>query len=106
MPHSDADNYLSIVGQLDPRCNLYVDTSQAAKADSTRADAIVFPDENVGARATADVCVLAAKLAYENKAVVKRVVEQNWGMKFVQFYNSWNGELARSISSKLSQLFK
>lgn len=90
MPNSEADNYLSIVGQLDPRCDLYVNTSQAAKAQSTRADALVFPDEDVGARATADVCVMAAKLAYENKAVVKRVVEQKWGMKFVQFYNSWN----------------
>jgi hypothetical protein len=89
-PNTEADNYLSIVGQLDPRCDLYVNTTKAAKADSKRADALVFPDEDVGARATADVCVMAAKLAYENPAVVERVVKECWGMHFVKFYNSWN----------------
>jgi len=93
-PNTEADNYLSIVGQLDPRCDLYVNTTKAAKADSKRADALVFPDEDVGARATADVCVMAAKLAYENPAVVERVVKDVWGMHFVKFYNSWNGKLS------------
>ncbi|KAG0600272.1 hypothetical protein M758_11G020500 [Ceratodon purpureus] len=90
IPQSDADNYLSCVGQLDPRNELYVDTSKKGKAESTRTDELVFPDENVGSRKTADVCVMAAKLAYENEAVVKRVVEQSWNMHFVKFFDCWN----------------
>ncbi|KAG0593134.1 hypothetical protein KC19_1G307000 [Ceratodon purpureus] len=90
IPKPGADNFLSMIGHMDPRCDLYVDTSAAGKAASTRADALVFPDEDVGSRRTADVCVLAAKLAYENPNVVKRVVEQNWKMHFVKFFNCWN----------------
>ena len=87
-----ADSYSSVIGHLDPRCELYVDTSEAGKAESTRADTLVFPDEDIGSRRTADVCVMAAKLSYENPAVVQRVVEQCWNMHFVKFFNCWNGE--------------
>lgn len=90
IPSAEDDNYLSMVGQMDPRATLYVNTSQYAKEHSNQADAKVFPDENVGSRATADVCVMSAKLAYENAAVVKRVVEQIWNMNFVGFYSCWN----------------
>ncbi|XP_024370194.1 triacylglycerol lipase OBL1 [Physcomitrium patens] len=90
LPDPTADNFLSCVGALDPRCDLYVDTSRPDKASSTRADALVFPDENVSSRSTADVCVMAAKLAYENPAVVKRVVKDIWMMNFVKFYECWN----------------
>nr|XP_024370010.1 uncharacterized protein LOC112279617 [Physcomitrium patens]PNR57011.1 hypothetical protein PHYPA_004004 [Physcomitrium patens] len=90
LPDPTADNFLSCVGALDPRCDLYVDTSRPGKASSTRADGVVFPDENVGSRSTADVCVMAAKLAYENPAVVKRVVKDIWKMNFVKFYECWN----------------
>lgn len=75
IPKTGADNYFSVIGHLDPRCELYVDTSEAGKAESTRADTLVFPDEDIGSRRTADVCVMAAKLSYENPAVVQRVVE-------------------------------
>nr|PNR63305.1 hypothetical protein PHYPA_001730 [Physcomitrium patens] len=90
LPDPTADNFLSCVGALDPRCDLYVDTSRPGKASSTRADAVVFPDENVGSRSTADVCVMAAKLAYENPAVVKRVVKDIWKLNFVKFSECWN----------------
>jgi hypothetical protein len=90
IPDPNADNYLGCVGQLDPRADLYVDTSKKGKAQSTRADASVFPDENVGSRKTADVLVMASKLAYENPAVVQRVVTDVWKMNFVKFYECWN----------------
>lgn len=82
---------MGCVGQLDPRVDLYVDTSKKGKAQSTRADTSVFPDENVGSRKTADVLVMASKLAYENPAVVQRVVTTVWKMNFVKFYECWNG---------------
>lgn len=106
IPSSEDDNYLSLVGQMDPRATLYVNTSQYAKEHSNQADAKVFPDENVGSRATADVCVMSAKLAYENAAVVKRVVEQIWNMNFVGFYSCWNGKPETHLSGVFCKLAK
>lgn len=90
LPKYDSADYLSMIGLIDPRSSLFIDTSGAGKADSTRADAEVFPCENVGARSTADVCVIAAKVAYENPSVVERVVTEGMKMHFVKFYNFWN----------------
>jgi len=85
------------VGQLDPRLNLIIDTSKEAKAHSTEATTDIFPNETIGARSTANVCIMAAKIAYENPAVVKKVVTQNWNMHFVGFWNCWNGECPLSV---------
>lgn len=90
IPKEGTDKYLSLIGQLDRRSTLFVDTSQSAQADSTRTNKDVFPAENVGARSTADVCIMAAKLAYENPAVVEKAVVNDWKMHFVKFYNCWN----------------
>lgn len=85
-PNPADDCYLSCVGSLDPREDLYVDTSLTNFG-------FVFPKEvETDTRQTADLCVMAAKLAYENRAVVKRVVEKKWRMHFVKFYNCWNGK--------------
>lgn len=91
-PEQDTENYLSLIGLLDRRTTLYTDTSKSGKADSKRADTEIFPNENNGARSTADVLIMAAKLAYENPAVIQKVVEKDWKMEFVKFYNCWNGE--------------
>ena len=90
-PHPSDDNYASCIGHMDPRSKLILDTSAEARAHSKQADVLVFPDENVGSRKTADVCVMAAKLAYENPAFVERVVNKIWNMNFVKFFNCWNG---------------
>jgi hypothetical protein len=92
LPKFDSADYLSLIGLIDPRSSLFIDTSGAGKADSTRADTKVFPCENVGARSTADVCVIAAKVAYENPSVVEKVVTEGMKMHFVKFYNCWNGK--------------
>lgn len=91
-PNPDSENYYSLIGHLDGRSTLFIDTSKSSKADTTKATTEAFPAENVGSRSTADVCILAAKLAYENPAVVQKVVEQDWKMHFVKFYNCWNGK--------------
>ena len=91
-PHKDSENYLSLVGLIDTRSTLYVDASAAGKANSTQADTHTFPDENVGSRYTADVCVMAAKFCYESKATAKKLVNEGMKMHFVDFYNCWNGK--------------
>jgi len=93
IPEEGTEEYLSLIGLLDRRSTLFVDTSPSAQANSTTANTEVFPSEDVGARSTADVCIMAAKLAYENPAVVEKVVVNDWKMHFVKFYNCWNGKL-------------
>ncbi|KAG0582718.1 hypothetical protein KC19_3G080000 [Ceratodon purpureus] len=90
LPQPDSDTYLSLIALIDSRSTLFVDTSQTGKADSTRADTVAFPAENVGSRSTADVCVMAAKVAYESPAVIEKVVTQGMKMHFVKFFNCWN----------------
>ncbi|XP_077224850.1 triacylglycerol lipase OBL1-like isoform X2 [Tasmannia lanceolata] len=34
--------------------------------------------------------IMAAKLAYENKAFVQRIVNDHWKMVFMEFYNCWD----------------
>jgi hypothetical protein len=90
-PLPDDDKYASCIGHMDPRTKLFLDTSPEGKAKSKQADPVIFPDESVGSRRTADVCVMAAKLAYENPVFVERVVTKEWKMHFVKFFNCWNG---------------
>lgn len=90
LPQEGTEEYLSLIGLLDRRTTLFVDTSPSAQANSTTANTEVFPSEDVGARSTADVCIMAAKLAYENPAVVEKAVVNDWKMHFVKFYNCWN----------------
>jgi hypothetical protein len=75
-PLPDDDKYASCIGHMDPRTKLFLDTSPEGKAKSKQA---------------ADVCVMAAKLAYENPVFVERVVTKEWKMHFVKFFNCWNG---------------
>lgn len=66
--------------QLDPRTKLYVDKSAAGQALSEAATSKIFPGTDDGARSTADVLVMASKLAYENESVIKKVVTEDWNV--------------------------
>ncbi|XP_042487264.1 triacylglycerol lipase OBL1-like isoform X1 [Macadamia integrifolia] len=48
-----------------------------------------------------DLCVMASKVAYENKKYIKHTVTTEWKMHFVKFYNCWN----ECLKSKETQAF-
>ncbi|KAG6552633.1 hypothetical protein Mapa_005833 [Marchantia paleacea] len=85
-----SEDFLSILGAMDPRFALYTDKSSYGVAHSDDVNALNFAGTDYGSRSTADVLVMASKLAYENAACVKKVVTQSWKMHFVEFYDCWN----------------
>jgi hypothetical protein len=90
VPGKDDAAYHTLISQLDPRTKLWVDKSAAGQAQSESATSTIFPGTDAGARSTADVLVMASKLAYENKTIIEEVVTKDWNMHFVGFYNCWN----------------
>lgn len=78
VPKEGDETHHSLIMQIDPRTKLYVDKSQQGQDHSQIATSTVFPGTDAGARATGDVCMMASKLAYENEAVVKQVVTNDW----------------------------
>ncbi|KAL2620316.1 hypothetical protein R1flu_000521 [Riccia fluitans] len=85
----DDENYCSFIGALDPRTALLSASSPSTKV-KVDDNLLVFPGKEYGSKYTADVLVMASKLAYENAKFVERVVTNDWKMNFVGFYDCWN----------------
>ncbi|KAJ9190487.1 hypothetical protein P3X46_001682 [Hevea brasiliensis] len=89
IPRRGTENFVSSIGQLDGRIDLYKTVSLAEKVDDyVSADANIRSD--LGNIYLMDLCIMASKLVYENEKVVQNVVERYWKMHFVDFYNCWN----------------
>ncbi|KAL3681612.1 hypothetical protein R1sor_024568 [Riccia sorocarpa] len=82
------EDYVSLNGAMDPRVALY--TRRSTEENIDEADALVFPGTRYGSKFTADVLVMASKIAYENSKFVEKVVTNVWKMNFVGFFNCWN----------------
>ncbi|BBN05461.1 hypothetical protein MPTK1_3g13260 [Marchantia polymorpha subsp. ruderalis] len=80
----------------DPRFDLQVHAPPRPRTLNAAPSAVFFPGEDYGALGTADVSIMAAKLAYENQAFIERVVTETWKMNFVGFYSCWNQFTGRS----------
>ncbi|XVE51766.1 hypothetical protein DITRI_Ditri02bG0067200 [Diplodiscus trichospermus] len=89
IPKRGTETFISIVGQIDERVDLYhskklvEDLHNSASGEGIRK---VELDD----LATMDLCMMASKLAYENEEVVRNVVVHHWKMHFVDFYNCWD----------------
>nr|KJB34919.1 hypothetical protein B456_006G090900 [Gossypium raimondii] len=73
IPKRGTKTFISTIGQLDERVELYKVTERIVNLE--------LDDRAI---------MMASKLAYENAQVVKNVVVHHWKMHFVDFYNGWD----------------
>ncbi|CAH2043169.1 unnamed protein product [Thlaspi arvense] len=73
MPKTTSENYLSFIGHLDKRISL----------DKTK-------NREDGDLYYAALSIMSSKLAYENSARIKYVVQNHWNMKYLGLDDYWN----------------
>ncbi|KAL5757257.1 hypothetical protein ACOSP7_019868 [Xanthoceras sorbifolium] len=89
IPQRGTDTFISTIGHLDGRIDLY--SGQKIAEDMHNSDLVERGLKiELGNRVLMDLCMMASKLAYENAQVVRNVVVHHWKMHFVGFYNCWN----------------
>ncbi|XP_052181774.1 triacylglycerol lipase OBL1 [Diospyros lotus] len=89
MPQRGSETFISAIGHLDRRIDLYKSNSLAeGTGDPAFGERVLQVD--IGNGSLLDLCMMASKLAYENAKVIKNVVNHHWKMHFVDFYNCWN----------------
>ncbi|KAJ4844088.1 hypothetical protein Tsubulata_027518 [Turnera subulata] len=89
IPQRDTETFISTIGHLDGRIDLYGAQKLLGTLDA-HVSAENPIEAETGNRALMDLCILASKLAYENAKVVRNVIVQHWKMHFVAFYDCWN----------------
>ncbi|XP_041016415.1 triacylglycerol lipase OBL1 [Juglans microcarpa x Juglans regia] len=90
LPQRDTGTFISTIGHLDGRIDLYKGQSflQEEEGDAVFRERSIRVE--IGNRNLMDLCIMASKLAYENAEVVRNIVLHHWKMHFVKFYNCWN----------------
>ncbi|KAI8544781.1 hypothetical protein RHMOL_Rhmol08G0321600 [Rhododendron molle] len=79
MPHRGSETFISAIGHLDRRIDLYTNNSLVEGIRESASGGKGLQSES-GNRVLMDLCMMASKLAYENAKV----------MHFVDFYDCWN----------------
>ncbi|XP_059643639.1 triacylglycerol lipase OBL1 [Cornus florida] len=89
IPQRGSETFISAIGHLDGRIDLYrSDVLLEGISESASGQRSIRVE--IGDQGLMDLCIIAAKLAYENANVVRNVVNLHWKMHFVDFYNCWN----------------
>ncbi|KAA8540192.1 hypothetical protein F0562_024245 [Nyssa sinensis] len=89
MPQRGSETFISAIGHLDGRIDLY-ESNLLEERISEHTSRGRSGHIEIGDRALMDFCMMASKLAYENDNVIRNVVNLHWKMHFVDFYNCWN----------------
>lgn len=89
MPQRGSETFISTIGHLDGRTDLYKSNSLVDRTGEP-ASGVKDLQVEIGNRALMDLCMMASKLAYENAKVVRNVINLHWKMHFVDFYDCWN----------------
>ncbi|KAI3984485.1 hypothetical protein MKX01_033978 [Papaver californicum] len=101
-PQRNTETFISAIGHLDGRIDLYNKLPSSTHDDpSNHANGngeMIINDKNSNSnifdlgddRCLMDLCMMASKLAYENAKVVRNIVVHHWKMHFVEFFNGWN----------------
>ncbi|GMQ07911.1 hypothetical protein CsSME_00051900 [Camellia sinensis var. sinensis] len=97
MPQRGSETFISTIGHLDGRTDLYKSNSLVDRTGEP-ASGVKDLQLEIGNRALTDLCMMASKLAYENAKVVRNVINLHWkacsplsfSMHFVDFYDCWN----------------
>ena len=78
VPERGTETFISTIGQLDGRINLYKGESLAENIVASVYTEKTTTEEELGNRALMDLCIMASKLAYENAKVIREIVTDHW----------------------------
>lgn len=102
IPRRGTETFLSTIGQLDGRIDLYKGQCLVEQLRDSGVGQRGI-DMELGNRILMDLCIMASKLAYENAEVVRNVVVDHWKMHFVDFCNCWN-DFEKEMSTQVFML--
>lgn len=91
VPERDTETFISSIGHLDGRIDLYKAQSLLPLQDTdNNSESSVSGERSVrmemGNQALMDLCIMASKLAYENSKVIKNVVLHHWKASKLFFF--------------------
>nr|DAD19233.1 TPA_asm: hypothetical protein HUJ06_020696 [Nelumbo nucifera] len=85
IPNRGSEDFMSLVSLVDGRTELHRSVSGLLSFPWAELD-----ERTINRINTQDLCIMAAKVAYENKAYVHKVVTKHWKMHLVGFFEFYN----------------